>query len=80
MSTHRNGALTTVAVFGDGVVGVYGGRIGGLWTFATSMFGLSTDRALAWKYKQLGLLPEGPEPVVTTESLTPHEDANADRY
>jgi FMN phosphatase YigB (HAD superfamily) len=33
-----------------------------------------------WEIFTLGLLPEGPEPVATTESLTPHEDANADRY
>ncbi len=31
----------------------------GLWTVATSMYGLSTDAELAWRYKALGLLPEG---------------------
>jgi len=28
----------------------------------------------------LPLLERGPQPLVTTESLTPHEDGNADRY
>ena len=31
----------------------------GLWNLATSMYGLSTDPELAWRYKSLGLLPEG---------------------
>lgn len=33
-----------------------------------------------WEIFTLGLLSDGPGPVATTESLTPHEDANADRY
>jgi HAD superfamily hydrolase (TIGR01509 family) len=33
-----------------------------------------------WEIFTLGLLPEGPTAVVNAESLTPHEDANADRY
>jgi HAD superfamily hydrolase (TIGR01509 family) len=33
-----------------------------------------------WEIFTLGLLPEGPTAVVDPESLTPHEDANADRY
>jgi len=33
-----------------------------------------------WELLTLGLVPEGAEPVAPTESLTPHEDSNADRY
>jgi FMN phosphatase YigB (HAD superfamily) len=28
----------------------------------------------------LPIIPQSPRPVATTESLTPHEDGNADRY